>query len=494
MPEQKPNIVTLDRLIEMICYSPPEHQLLFITHVQENPKNVDFLDNTLKELISLVTKDPKGDIYRWDIIYILLNILAYCESKTTFSSLLSLSSLDVSILEKNFGEFCIIEIFSLFMPHYINDLEPLKKIIEDPNIADDWKGSAILSCLELVALQKVSRQEVIEYLKKMLKKIVDDYDHSYPFTDEIISILSELNAFEAEEEIREAYGRFLVFDEEFPIDEFNKALKISPEIGLKNLISTAFTKEEILKDLRLYEKVLDDEKASSEDTPVPKRPSFIQPLDQNALCTCKSQKKYKKCCGATAPNNPLQALIPSISFEPEEDLHTFEPEDQETLFQLSEPGLVERDQEKALRILKYLIVKYPNFPLLHFLIQDVYLTQNNLKEYVQSLHQAIQLFPNDLNCKLLYADYLLRRGEFVKIEILFDGKFTLQELYPEKTTFSLYDFKHFSLLMGTYFAKIKKIQQADLYLRAVKQFINDDESIKELDQLIDFEYQKSIGN
>ncbi|MEI6243344.1 MAG: SEC-C metal-binding domain-containing protein, partial [Chlamydiota bacterium] len=233
-----------------------------------------------------------------------------------------------------------------------------------------------------------------------------------------------------------------------------------------------------------------EDDADDDDIKIP--PRNFSGIGRNDPCPCGSNKKFKKCC-ETKRSDPKLFLpyIPPISFEPTSDsIDDLGQEDSEMILQVLDENAPGENSDVVLPILFKLKEKYPHIPIFYHLIDDNYICNSKTKESLELLSICFKKFPDNILWKLKYADYLLRRGEYDKIEKLFQGKFTLQELYPEKASFYIEDFENFSRFVIIYFAKIGQIEKADLYFSAMKEFVSKKDLIEDLDGFIETCYQR----
>ncbi|EKE20897.1 MAG: hypothetical protein ACD_7C00439G0001 [uncultured bacterium] len=298
------------------------------------------------------------------------------------------------------------------------------------------------------------------------------------------------------EEIREAYGRFLIDEDTYSIDYIIETCQKAQDVYLNELQNDTPNKDDLLDDLRVFFQEEEDKKTEEtddfeEEIKIPPRNSFFQ-SERNQSCFCGSGKKFKECC--KKKSSYLQSLspyLPPISFEPIwDDADDIDPKDAQVMLKILKENNPGENSETVLPILLELKEKYPHIPELYCLIDFNYFSSGKTKESIEMMHACFRKFPNDLFWKIKYAEYLLRRGEYDKIGKLFNDKFTLQELYPEKPSFYIVDFERFSCFMVLYFATIGQIKKADLYLKALKEFTSRKDFVEQLDQFIEESYQK----
>jgi hypothetical protein len=490
MAIKKRNLVNIDDVAPLIISETFENQCRLLNDIKADPNSLQILQAYTSDLITKLEQLPikKNDYYLFNQIYILLKFLAYLEDEKGFYLLIRFTKFDLTISNKIFydTESFLEDIPSLLCCYTRHNWKLLKNLIEDPSISLIWKTTSI-DALFLIAIQENDlRKPIVDYLKTLLQQIVNSYDINNMLTESIIINLNELHPKEALEEIREAYGRFLLEEDVISIDDVLKTFKIPQDVFLKNSKQDCLTKEDQLKDINFL--FQDDEKEINDSK---KESGFVQKKlkltsSRNEPCPCGSNKKYKKCCAITSTDPKLiSALIPQISYEPYiKDFEGIEQKVLDDFIEILTSKCPEENIDIILPMLIELEKKHSNSSMIYSLIDSCYFCINQIKKSFELLDISLKKFPNDLIWKVKYGEYLFRRGEYDKFSEFFNNKFTLQELYPEKDAFSISDIELFFPSMVRYFVKIKKINKAILYLHVLKEFSSNRELIKTLEELI----------
>lgn len=136
-----------------------------------------------------------------------------------------------------------------------------------------------------------------------------------------------------------------------------------------------------------------------------------------------------------------------------EDLHRF--------LQLHEE--VEKKPSSHLKELEALHQKYPNVSEIANLLTFTYIKTRKIKKAERLIKQVYMRSPDCLFAKINYGDQCLRKGKWKSIPEIFDGKCDLKELYPEKSTFHVTEFRGFMNLMGHYFLLKNERDIAECY-------------------------------
>lgn len=139
-----------------------------------------------------------------------LYILSKFREKEAFPYVLALASLPDEWPEELLGD-CITEALARFIVStFNNDLAAIKKLIENPNLNEWSRNAALKSLLGLVALNKLKRDELIDYLRMLFHSpLADDED----FLTHLVETASDLYPEELMEEINKVF-------EEDKIDTF----------------------------------------------------------------------------------------------------------------------------------------------------------------------------------------------------------------------------------------------------------------------------------
>lgn len=77
-------------------------------------------------------------------------------------------------------------------------------------------------------------------------------------------------------------------------------------------------------------------------------------------------------------------------------------------------------------------------------------------------------FPNYLFAKLAKAEICLRKGETHRIPEIFDYKYDLTQVCPGRDVFHKTEAMGFAGVMGRYFARIGKLDIAEVYLQMLR--------------------------
>lgn len=135
--------------------------------------------------------------------------------------------------------------------------------------------------------------------------------------------------------------------------------------------------------------------------------------------------------------------------------------------------------EKAIALLKEKIKRYPKNPVYYNHLANAYLSAKDYKASEQVVEYSYQRFPDYLFSKCNYASTLLEKNKVDKIPAVFENKFELEFLYPDRTEFHITEFLSFYGLICRYFIAIDDLRTANIYGDVLKDFEEIENSSKD---------------
>jgi hypothetical protein len=108
-------------------------------------------------------------------------------------------------------------------------------------------------------------------------------------------------------------------------------------------------------------------------------------------------------------------------------------------------------------------VEHPSIPEVDNLLSYVYIKLRKLRKAEDLIKESYEKYPDYLFAKINYADQCLRKGKFKLVPPIFDHKFTLRALLPEKKVFHYSEFRGFMVVMGFYHLAIRQRNAAESY-------------------------------
>ena len=130
--------------------------------------------------------------------------------------------------------------------------------------------------------------------------------------------------------------------------------------------------------------------------------------------------------------------------------------------------LINSDPEKAIPKIHEKIKKYPDAPFLYNYLAKAYSLLKDFESVEKITVENYKKHPNYLFARLNYAQICLEKGELNKIPEIFDKKFDLKMLYPNRNKFNITEYVSFAGVVGEYFARTGKKETATLFLKTLK--------------------------
>ncbi|MDM8552149.1 hypothetical protein QUF72_18840 [Desulfobacterales bacterium HSG2] len=107
--------------------------------------------------------------------------------------------------------------------------------------------------------------------------------------------------------------------------------------------------------------------------------------------------------------------------------------------------------EEAIPDLEALLKKYPDVPLFYNYLASAYNRIGDFNKASLTIVSNYKKHPNYLFAKAHYAELCIQRGDLKKVSAIFDNKFDLKLLYPERDVFHVSEVTAFMGVTGLYF-------------------------------------------
>lgn len=146
--------------------------------------------------------------------------------------------------------------------------------------------------------------------------------------------------------------------------------------------------------------------------------------------------------------------------------------------------LASENPRKAIARLNELRIQYPEHPRIYNFLAKAYLHLQDTTKLIEVIEENYRRNPDYLFAKINYAEICLNRGNVQKIPVIFDNKFDLKMLYPERDKFHVTEVVSFFGVLGIYFLKIHDMAQAREMLQVVKDLDPDAEITRDLERQI----------
>ncbi len=374
----------------------------------------------------------EGDPFNCDKLYGSLKLLAGFEENKAFDWMIQLHEFPEELGQKD-PFFVLCYWTDLLVATVSSEWYKLKPFIEDMGIDSEIREACIETLVLLVAHGKLDRSLVVEYFNGLYSQAI-----SGELVDpELLLLLLEASLLiwpgDSLEEIRELFGLGLIEEEDLDIVDVLDCLEVGIDECLEDI------KEwETHRHLQDFFRLEDDEDGDLEEDSWEwnEEESFYE----EAMF---EEKSYEK-----------QMFFPNFDIE---GLTCREQKKYRTI-----PKLLLEDSEKALETVAELVADHPDIPILLYSFYHVLMLIRERVVAIAVLKKWIQKFPDDLLGKIEYAQYFLRRGEPDKVRALFSNTWSLNALYPERSSFHEIEYVKFLHLIGCYFLQTEEMEKAQV--------------------------------
>ncbi|OQX01546.1 MAG: hypothetical protein BWK80_59715 [Desulfobacteraceae bacterium IS3] len=192
----------------------------------------------------------------------------------------------------------------------------------------------------------------------------------------------------------------------------------------------------------------------------------------------KTKKKLKPKAGA-ADKKTLIFFEYEVSYEPvKNERYEIPPEIDARMQELYD--MVHKTPKKAIPVLEELKVKYPNVPQIYNFLSVAHSIAGDMEKATEAIRENYRKNPDYLFAKINYAEICLNEGKFDEIPVIFDNKFELKMLYPDRKVFHVTEVCGFCGIMGLCCAEIGKQETAETYYKLLKKIAPDHNFTKRL--------------
>lgn len=185
------------------------------------------------------------------------------------------------------------------------DTSLIKALIENPEIDEYVRSSALESLLCLVLWGEMPMEEFAGYLKSLFRGTISTEDYSYIWTG-MVCCAVDIGATELQDDIKKAFENELIETFTIGFEEANKGLLENKEKKLDRLKKGRHYSpiEDTVKELCCWASFTENERHTqqkiSEERIVNNNGETLlrteRKIGRNEPCPCGSGKKYKKCC------------------------------------------------------------------------------------------------------------------------------------------------------------------------------------------------------
>lgn len=175
---------------------------------------------------------------------------------------------------------------------------------------------------------------------------------------------------------------------------------------------------------------------------------------------------------STAPvtgGSPMTLINYEITAEPVTDT-TYAQLPESVMGQLEKLyHTLQKKPKEVIATLLPLIAQYPDAPMLYNYLYNAYLVLDDYTNAGRIIEETRQRFPDYLFGRIAYANYCLQRGDIEKIPEIFDGKYDLKLLYPNRNRFHISEAINFYTVMAQYFHARGERARAETYYNLLRQ-------------------------
>lgn len=143
-----------------------------------------------------------------------------------------------------------------------------------------------------------------------------------------------------------------------------------------------------------------------------------------------------------------------------------------------------KQPRQAIERLKPLIEQYPDIPQIHNYLHSAYQLLGDQASADRILAETLERFPDYLFGRLAQANTCLDRGEIDRVAEIFDNRFDLSLIYPERRQFHRSEILNFWAVMARYFHAKGEQEKAELHYNLMKKLDPGGYTTQVIDRLI----------
>lgn len=184
-----------------------------------------------------------------------------------------------------------------------------------------------------------------------------------------------------------------------------------------------------------------------------------------------------------SPVGPFRHVSFEVSYDPIENAYTKRMTKALEKKNAELHQMVLRDPNKAIPMLEAAIKEHPDIVQFQSHLAAACSRVGDTEKARKTVETLIHNEPDYLFAKTNYALLCLEEGQVEKIPEIFNGRYELRSLYPEREVFHVSEVMGFYFVMGRYFHAKGKPEQVDLYLDIMKKLEPDHQMTKALERL-----------
>ena len=167
----------------------------------------------------------------------------------------------------------------------------------------------------------------------------------------------------------------------------------------------------------------------------------------------------------------------NISREPIDENNTFASDEERDRINGIFLEVLENPSQKQIDLLEGELAINNNNPQLYSFLANANIKLGNLDKADEWTELGHKKFPDYLFGKISYAQTLLQKGEAPKVLEVFNNKFDLKSLLPNRKEFHILEVVNFYSIMCLYFTTQGKISSANVYWKELKEINEREEEL-----------------
>ncbi len=223
-------------------------------------------------------------------------LLAQFRERRAYPLIVDLFSLPIDALDKLVGDVITEDLGRILASVCGTDTTLIAGMIENEDLDEYVRGSAISALLSLVAMETLTRQEVIRYFTDLFRTKLA-WRASQVWND-LVSASAKLCAVELSRDVEIAYRHGLVWPGYISPEDVEDDFALGPEGVVERLVGDyhCLPMTDVIGAMEWWAAFKKPEKSPGRSgSAAAKKPTKV---GRNQPCPCGSGKKHKKCCGS----------------------------------------------------------------------------------------------------------------------------------------------------------------------------------------------------
>ena len=146
--------------------------------------------------------------------------------------------------------------------------------------------------------------------------------------------------------------------------------------------------------------------------------------------------------------------------------------------------LLRQKPRETIPLLLPLIEQHPDVPQFYNYLHSAYQLLNDRENAQRVLDEMLERFPGYLFGRISRARDCLEQGDLDQVSEIFEGKFDLKLLYPDRERFHVSEVLNFGSIMAWYFHAKGDHDRAEMYYKVLQQIDPEHEATRATDRLL----------